>query len=154
MRDHPAQTTHNGNHYGLRRPRFCPRARARPPNHLPILCRLRYRTRRIPVIVSKDNKTITHHKAAARVVCVFSKQDALVAARAEQNHQHQQSSAANASVNGHTGSSNPSGTGGLRSGSSLPNGAAGGPSFSFVGQTGLGLTADAATRFGWNGCDE
>ncbi|KIM79867.1 hypothetical protein PILCRDRAFT_823052 [Piloderma croceum F 1598] len=39
-------------------------------------------------IVGEDNKTIIHHKVAARVVCVFSEQDAHVAARAEQ-HQHQ-----------------------------------------------------------------
>ena len=39
-------------------------------------------------IVGEGNKTIIHHKVAARVVCMFSDQDALVAARAEQ-HQHQ-----------------------------------------------------------------
>ena len=38
--------------------------------------------------MGEDNKTIIHHKVAARVVCVFSEQDAHVAARAEQ-HQHQ-----------------------------------------------------------------
>jgi hypothetical protein len=37
-------------------------------------------------IIGEDNKTIIHHKVAARVVCVFSDQDALVAARAEQHH--------------------------------------------------------------------
>ncbi|KAF8171678.1 hypothetical protein BJ912DRAFT_860437 [Pholiota molesta] len=36
-------------------------------------------------IVGEDNKTIIHHKVAARVVCVFSEQDAAVAARAEQH---------------------------------------------------------------------
>ena len=39
--------------------------------------------------MGEDNKTIIHHKVAARVVCVFSEQDAQVAARAEA-HQHQQ----------------------------------------------------------------
>lgn len=34
-------------------------------------------------IVGEDNKTIIHHKVAARVVCVFSEQDAAVAGRAE-----------------------------------------------------------------------
>ncbi|KAF9041643.1 SMAD/FHA domain-containing protein [Panaeolus papilionaceus] len=41
-------------------------------------------------IVGEDNKTIIHHKVAARVVCVFSEQDAQVAARAEQHQQQQQ----------------------------------------------------------------
>ncbi|TFK69330.1 hypothetical protein BDN72DRAFT_615860 [Pluteus cervinus] len=40
-------------------------------------------------IVGEDNKTIIHHKVAARVVCVFSEQDAQVAARAEQHQQQQ-----------------------------------------------------------------
>jgi hypothetical protein len=34
-------------------------------------------------IVSKDNKTIIHHKVATRVVCVCSEQDAAVAGWAE-----------------------------------------------------------------------
>lgn len=34
-------------------------------------------------IVGEDNKTIVHHKVAARVVCVFTDQDAQAAARAE-----------------------------------------------------------------------
>ncbi|CAL1709324.1 unnamed protein product [Somion occarium] len=34
-------------------------------------------------IVGEDNKTIIHHKVAARVVCVFTDQDAQAAARAE-----------------------------------------------------------------------
>ncbi|KAF8063539.1 hypothetical protein FPV67DRAFT_1585724 [Lyophyllum atratum] len=38
-------------------------------------------------IVGEDNKTIIHHKVAARVVCVFTEQDAQVAARAEQLQQ-------------------------------------------------------------------
>ncbi|KAF9074708.1 hypothetical protein BDP27DRAFT_1316695 [Rhodocollybia butyracea] len=42
-------------------------------------------------IVGEDNKTIVHHKVAARVVCIFSEQDAQVAARAEQHQiQHMQ----------------------------------------------------------------
>ncbi|KAF5378090.1 hypothetical protein D9615_007607 [Tricholomella constricta] len=41
-------------------------------------------------IVGEDNKTIIHHKVAARVVCVFTEQDAQVAARAEQHQQHLQ----------------------------------------------------------------
>jgi hypothetical protein len=36
-------------------------------------------------IVGEDNKTIIHHKVAARVVCVFSEQDVQAAARAEQH---------------------------------------------------------------------
>ncbi|KAF9530308.1 hypothetical protein CPB83DRAFT_851363 [Crepidotus variabilis] len=40
-------------------------------------------------IVGDDNKSVVHHKVAARVVCIFSEQDAQVAARAEQ-HQLQQ----------------------------------------------------------------
>ncbi|KAG6850355.1 hypothetical protein H0H93_014309 [Arthromyces matolae] len=42
-------------------------------------------------IVGDDNKTIIHHKVAARVVCVFTEQDVQVAARIEQINQHQQS---------------------------------------------------------------
>ncbi|KZT63109.1 hypothetical protein DAEQUDRAFT_638877, partial [Daedalea quercina L-15889] len=34
-------------------------------------------------IVGEDNKTIIHHKVAARVLCVFTEQDAQAAARAE-----------------------------------------------------------------------
>ncbi|EAU82236.2 hypothetical protein CC1G_12024 [Coprinopsis cinerea okayama7 len=41
-------------------------------------------------IVGEDNKTIIHHKVAARVVCVFTEQDAQVAARAEQHQAQQQ----------------------------------------------------------------
>ncbi|KAI0659051.1 hypothetical protein C8Q70DRAFT_1054345 [Cubamyces menziesii] len=40
-------------------------------------------------IVGEDNKTIVHHKVAARVVCVFSELDAQAAHRAEQQHQQQ-----------------------------------------------------------------
>ena len=36
-------------------------------------------------IVGEDNKTIIHHKVAARVVCVITEQDAQAAARAEQH---------------------------------------------------------------------
>lgn len=36
-------------------------------------------------IVGEDNKTIIHHKVAARVVCVFTEQDAQAAAHAEQH---------------------------------------------------------------------
>lgn len=39
-------------------------------------------------IVGEDNKTIIHHKVAARVTCVFTEQDVQMAARAEQ-HQMQ-----------------------------------------------------------------
>lgn len=50
-----------------------------------------FRPQRVPIriqefgidIVGEDNKTIVHHKVAARVVCVFSDQDAQAAARAE-----------------------------------------------------------------------
>ncbi|KAJ8091227.1 hypothetical protein PM082_004203 [Marasmius tenuissimus] len=40
-------------------------------------------------ILGEDNKTIIHHKVAARVLCILSEQDAQMAARAEQ-HQMQQ----------------------------------------------------------------
>jgi hypothetical protein len=40
-------------------------------------------------IVGEDNKTIIHHKVAARVVCVFTEQDVQAAARAEQQQQNQ-----------------------------------------------------------------
>jgi hypothetical protein len=40
-------------------------------------------------IVGEDNKTIIHHKVAARVVCVFTEQDVQAAARAEQQQQPQ-----------------------------------------------------------------
>ncbi|KAL0569495.1 hypothetical protein V5O48_012477 [Marasmius crinis-equi] len=42
-------------------------------------------------IVGEDNKTIIHHKVAARVLCILSEQDLQMAARAEQ-HQMQHSS--------------------------------------------------------------
>jgi hypothetical protein len=38
-------------------------------------------------IVGEDNKTIVHHKVAARVVCVFTEQEAQLAARVE-SHQN------------------------------------------------------------------
>ncbi|KAJ7204574.1 hypothetical protein C8J57DRAFT_1100759 [Mycena rebaudengoi] len=41
-------------------------------------------------IVGEDNKTIIHHKVAARVSCVMNEQQAAMAARAEQAHQQQQ----------------------------------------------------------------
>lgn len=42
-------------------------------------------------IVGEDNKTVVHHKVAARVACILSEQDAQTAARAEQHHmQHLQ----------------------------------------------------------------
>ncbi|KAI8986822.1 hypothetical protein BD414DRAFT_515051 [Trametes punicea] len=40
-------------------------------------------------IVGEDNKTIVHHKVAARVVCVFTELDAQAAHRAEQQQQQQ-----------------------------------------------------------------
>jgi hypothetical protein len=40
-------------------------------------------------IIGEDNKMIIHHKVAARVVCVFSKQNTLIAACAEQHQKHQ-----------------------------------------------------------------
>ncbi|KAJ7594070.1 hypothetical protein C8J56DRAFT_427278 [Mycena floridula] len=40
-------------------------------------------------IVGEDNKTVIHHKVAARVVCIFNEQDVQMASRAEQ-HQLQQ----------------------------------------------------------------
>lgn len=42
------------------------------------------------VVAGEDNKTIIHHKAAVRVVCVFAAQDPHVAARADRDqYQHQ-----------------------------------------------------------------
>ena len=41
-------------------------------------------------IVREDNKTIIHHNVATRVLCVFSEQDVLVAARAEAHQQSHQ----------------------------------------------------------------
>ncbi|PPQ93701.1 hypothetical protein CVT25_001742 [Psilocybe cyanescens] len=41
-------------------------------------------------IVGEENKTIIHPKVAACVMCVFTEQDAQVAARAEQHQQQQQ----------------------------------------------------------------
>ncbi|KAH8075992.1 hypothetical protein BXZ70DRAFT_963418 [Cristinia sonorae] len=37
-------------------------------------------------IVGEDNKTIVHHKVAARVLCIFNEQDAQTAARIEAQH--------------------------------------------------------------------
>ncbi|KAJ7074466.1 hypothetical protein C8F01DRAFT_1100571 [Mycena amicta] len=41
-------------------------------------------------IVGEDNKTIIHHKVAARVACIFNEQQAAIAARAEQQQQQNQ----------------------------------------------------------------
>ena len=41
--------------------------------------------------MGEDNKTIVHHKVAARVVCVFSELDAQAAQRAESQQQNAQS---------------------------------------------------------------
>ncbi|KAF7313227.1 Glycosyltransferase family 69 protein [Mycena kentingensis (nom. inval.)] len=41
-------------------------------------------------IFGEDNKTIIHHKVAARVACIFNEQQAAIAARAEQQQQQQQ----------------------------------------------------------------
>ncbi|KIY43423.1 hypothetical protein FISHEDRAFT_10481, partial [Fistulina hepatica ATCC 64428] len=41
-------------------------------------------------IVGEDNKTIIHHKVAARVLCIFNEHDAQIAARAEQHSAQQQ----------------------------------------------------------------
>ncbi|KAJ3853338.1 hypothetical protein EV368DRAFT_39120 [Lentinula lateritia] len=40
-------------------------------------------------IIGEDNKTIVHHKVAARVMCILSEQDAQIAARAEQYQMQQ-----------------------------------------------------------------
>jgi hypothetical protein len=82
-------------------------------------------------IVGEDNKTIIHHKVAARVVCVFSEQDAQVAARAEahqhqQQHQQQQQymhhAAAAAAAVGPQGSMPHAGPSGINSASNVPQG--------------------------------
>ena len=54
-------------------------------------------------IVGEDNKTVVHHKVSARVVCVFSEQDAQAAARVEQSH-----TASMHTMNNHAGPSNGS----------------------------------------------
>ncbi|KAG6898480.1 hypothetical protein C0993_006583 [Termitomyces sp. T159_Od127] len=70
-------------------------------------------------IVGDDNKTIIHHKVAARVVCVFTEQDVQVAARIEHINQH--------SVQQYQSSAPP---GPSQQGSAQPNGA--GSSFPFA----------------------
>ena len=40
--------------------------------------------------MGEDNKSIIHHKVAARVVCVFNEQDTQVAVQAEQHQQQYQ----------------------------------------------------------------
>ena len=39
-------------------------------------------------IVGEDNKTIVHHKVAAKVMCIFSEQDAQEAMRLEAQHSY------------------------------------------------------------------
>ncbi|KAG6879076.1 hypothetical protein C0992_005356 [Termitomyces sp. T32_za158] len=70
-------------------------------------------------IVGDDNKTIIHHKVAARVVCVFTEQDVQVAARIEHINQH--------SVQQYQSSAPP---GPSQQGNAQPNGA--GSSFPFA----------------------
>ncbi|KAF8903870.1 hypothetical protein CPB84DRAFT_1845549 [Gymnopilus junonius] len=74
-------------------------------------------------IVGEDNKTIIHHKVAARVVCVFSEQDAQVAARAEQHqaqhlqqHQYLQQQQSGQGPSSGAGPSGVNGIGGLTGG--------------------------------------
>ena len=43
--------------------------------------------------LTSSAKIIIHHKVTARIVSMFSEQDALVATRAEQHQQHQHSHA-------------------------------------------------------------
>jgi len=46
-------------------------------------------------IVGEDNKTIIHHKVAARIACVFTAEDAINASREAHNYQqHQQQQSA------------------------------------------------------------
>ncbi|KIM89630.1 hypothetical protein PILCRDRAFT_60396, partial [Piloderma croceum F 1598] len=64
-------------------------------------------------IVGKDNKTIIRHKVAAHVICIFSNQDAHIAASAEQHQQqlqqhHHQQHAQHLSVNQSSSPSLPS----------------------------------------------
>ncbi|TFK17608.1 hypothetical protein FA15DRAFT_710632 [Coprinopsis marcescibilis] len=77
-------------------------------------------------IVGEDNKTIIHHKVAARVLCVFSEQEALIAARAEQfqqqqqqQHQHQHQSGGVSSLG--MGQAGPSAINGAQSGFNFNN---------------------------------
>ncbi|KAJ7475237.1 hypothetical protein B0H11DRAFT_1728056 [Mycena galericulata] len=56
-------------------------------------------------IVGEDNKTIIHHKVAARVTCVFTEQQVAMAARAEQQHNQGQYSSPMLSQPGPAGSS-------------------------------------------------
>ncbi|KAJ4471977.1 hypothetical protein J3R30DRAFT_3522382 [Lentinula aciculospora] len=79
-------------------------------------------------IVGEDNKTIVHHKVAARVVCIFSEQDAQMAARAEQ-HQMQQFAGPSSSLS-------PASNGSMlnQTGSSSGPGSSNSASFNFSGQ--------------------
>lgn len=82
-------------------------------------------------IVGEDNKTIIHHKVAARVVCVFNEQDAQVAARAEQHQQQHLQQQQFLQQQATPGAPSPLSTV-TSSGSSLIGGAAGSQSFPFA----------------------
>ncbi|KAH9478105.1 hypothetical protein JR316_0010343 [Psilocybe cubensis] len=93
-------------------------------------------------IVGEDNKTIIHHKVAARVVCVFTEQDAQVAARAEQHQamqaqqqaaQHQQQHPQQHGQHGH-----PQGAGGFMGAGQQGLGGLGGQAHGLGGPMGLG----------------
>ncbi|KAF9463266.1 hypothetical protein BDZ94DRAFT_1259519 [Collybia nuda] len=89
-------------------------------------------------IIGEDNKTVVHHKVAARVVCVFTEQDVQVAARAEQHqqqHQQFQSSSPGSSSVMHGGPNNTNGSG---SGSFNFNGPQRRPQLSQQGIAGMG----------------
>lgn len=89
-------------------------------------------------IIGEDNKTVVHHKVAARVVCVFTEQDVQVAARAEQHQQQHpqfQSSSPGSSSAMHAGPSSANGGG---SGSFNFNGPQRRPQMSQQGIAGMG----------------
>ncbi|KAF5342727.1 hypothetical protein D9757_014481 [Collybiopsis confluens] len=112
-------------------------------------------------IVGEDNKTIVHHKVAARVVCIFSDQDAQMAARAEQHQLAQYSSSQQpssfasspSSSNNPQGSSSfnfnhsqtqsggPQGSGGLGGGLGGVPGGGGGGGITGMGGMGAGMRA-------------
>jgi len=84
-------------------------------------------------IVGEDNKTIIHHKVAARVVCVFNEQDAQVAARAEQHQQHHLQQQQFLQQQATPGAPSPLTTvTGTSSGSNIIGGAGGPQNFSFA----------------------
>ncbi|KAH7875896.1 hypothetical protein F5879DRAFT_989974 [Lentinula edodes] len=82
-------------------------------------------------IIGEDNKTIVHHKVAARVMCILSEQDAQIAARAEQYQMQQMQQFA-----GPSSSLSPASNGSMinQTGPSSGPGSSNSASFNFSGQ--------------------